>query len=834
MAAPAPTRPDAAAGTFDDLRVLDLSGTVASGHVVQVLADHGASVVVVEPPGGAPVRAAGSADVLLRGTERVDADPLGDGAGLVRALVERADVVIDHLRPADARTLGLRSGRPGPRIELHLSELGEGAGEPTGSLDDDVVLARLGGLDVFGAMAPRPGPAYVSVPFGSFSAAQLGLQGIVAALLDRERTGLGQEVATSLLHGVLAHDIWNVNLRTITERYPDAFRPAPHVQDGVPNSALVYRLLVGLSADGDWLQFSQTSRHLFEAFLRVLDLGGLIDHPDWEGLPIVEDRDRRVQLWDRMLRGVRATTTAGWQQVFDEHPDVWAEPFRRGAEVLDHPQLRHDGGVRVDARGRERLGPLLALRVPGEDPGPAEPLATAPTEALADPLAHWPARPDAPGDAGGAAPPDAAAVPGEAASAAPGGGAAPGASATPDGDAAPPGAGAPPLAGITVVDLGMFFAGPMASALLADLGARVVKVEPPAGDPLRGLASFPELGAIKASQGKESIAVDLSRPEGRAVVLDLVDRADVVIQSFRAGAAARLGLDADALLARNPSLVYVNAAGYGSDGPCGRRPAYAPTIAAAAGIAWELVGSTLPGEPGALDLDGLKATSVRLVTAANTSFAQCDGLAALTNATAALVGLRARARDGRGRVVDTSMLHIAAHVNGAAVLGGRSGTAGPDLLGPSPLRRLYPSADGWVLLAAEPDRAARLATLLDLPDGEADGLDPDLVAKRLAAHPTEHWARLLDEPGLRAVPVVEGPVEAVVLDDLGPAAGLLADVDHPMLGPHPRLAPLVAFGRSATVAAAGCEAGQHTDRLLAELGHDDAARARLRADGVVA
>jgi len=784
---------------FTGLRVLDLSGTVASGHVAQVLGDLGASVVLVEPPEGSVARESGSFSFLYRGAASTVADlAIEADRAMVRELIERADVVIDHLPPAAALDLGLRA-ETSRRIELHLSEFGEEFEEPSGSLDDDVVLARLGGLATFGAMAPRPGPSYVAVPFLSFSAAQLGLQAVLAALLERDRTGEGQQVSTSLLQGIVTHDIWSLNLRHITQQYPDAFRPAPHVEDGVPNSALVYRLLVGLTADGDWLQFSQTSRHLFEAFLGVLGLDWMLDHPDWEGLPITEDPDRRVELWNRMLVGVRASSTETWHEVFDRHPDVWAEEFRRGPEVLDHPQLRHDGRVRIAADGGAQLGPLFtveAMQTAPTAPPAAPTLPAAPQlGSLDDPLGRWAPRDDRPSDESTVA-------------------------------------AKAPLEGCTVLDLGMFFAGPMASALLADLGARVIKIEPLAGDPLRGLASFPEVGAIKAMQGKESIAVDLSRPEGRAIVLDLVDRADIVIQSFRAGAAARLGLDAEALLERNPQLVYVNAAGYGSDGPCGRRPAYAPTIGAASGIAWELVGATLPAEPGSLDLDGLKAESIRMVTAANTSFAQCDGLAALTNATAALAALYARRRDGRGRVIDTSMLHIAAHVNSAAVHGERSCTSGPDLLGPHPLRRLYEAEDGWLLVAARADQAEAFRKALDLQVG--DELPTDDVEARFASAPTAVWLDALTGVGIRAVPVVDGPVEAVMLDDLGPAAGLLVEVEHPMLGPHPRLRPLVSFSRSRTTAAAGCELGQHTDTVLADIGRDAEERDRLRATGVVA
>ena len=152
---------------------------------------------------------------------------------------------------------------------------------------------------------------------------------------------------------------------------------------------------------------------------------------------------------------------------------------------------------------------------------------------------------------------------------------------------------------------------------------------------MRMLASFPEVGAIKVMQGKESVALDLSTAEGRTIVCELARRSDVVIQSFRAGVAERLGVDSASLMALNPDLVYLNSPGYGVDGPCGHRPAYAPTIAAATGVAWRMAGVTFPQEPVSLSIEEIKETTGRMVSASNAAFAQCDGLSALGVATAA-------------------------------------------------------------------------------------------------------------------------------------------------------------------------------------------------------
>src|SRR5258705_8622156 len=137
-----------------------------------------------------------------------------------------------------------------------------------------------------------------------------------------------------------------------------------------------------------------------------------------------------------------------------------------------------------------------------------------------------------------------------------------------------------PLAGVRVVEIGVWVAGPAAGGILADWGADVVKIEPPTGDPARTFQRM--LGGDMPTnppfeldnRSKRSIALDLSLPEARDVALALIDGADVFLTNIRSSALARLGLDPDALLARNERLVYALVSGYGIDGPDADRPAY--------------------------------------------------------------------------------------------------------------------------------------------------------------------------------------------------------------------------------------------------------------------
>jgi crotonobetainyl-CoA:carnitine CoA-transferase CaiB-like acyl-CoA transferase len=164
----------------------------------------------------------------------------------------------------------------------------------------------------------------------------------------------------------------------------------------------------------------------------------------------------------------------------------------------------------------------------------------------------------------------------------------------PDHAAEPGVPGGPPLAGVTVLELAMLFAAPFGTTLLTDLGARVIKVEPLTGDPIRMMVGFPEAGGAKVMQGKDSICIDLTTPDGVAIVHRLAARADLVLQGYRAGAAERHHVDAETLRALNPGLVYLHAPGYGAGPPNGHRPAFAPSMGAAAGIARANVGASVP------------------------------------------------------------------------------------------------------------------------------------------------------------------------------------------------------------------------------------------------
>src|ERR1700744_1169798 len=205
-------------------------------------------------------------------------------------------------------------------------------------------MARIGALPTPGRMATRPGPAHVSMPYCSYGASQLLLTGILAALHERESSGLGQRVDTSLVKGVAALGTWNWYLQVLAAKFPDAYnQTSPVTDDGVPLSPIFFMLLIGLTKDGRWLQFSQVQLHLYTAMLKVMGLDWMLADEDWKGAAFAMGHPRTAEFWERLLGAVRERTMAEWQQVFEEHHDVWAETMRHGSELLGHPQMRHLG-----------------------------------------------------------------------------------------------------------------------------------------------------------------------------------------------------------------------------------------------------------------------------------------------------------------------------------------------------------------------------------------------------------------------------------------------------------------------------------------------------------
>jgi crotonobetainyl-CoA:carnitine CoA-transferase CaiB-like acyl-CoA transferase len=391
-----------------------------------------------------------------------------------------------------------------------------------------------------------------------------------------------------------------------------------------------------------------------------------------------------------------------------------------------------------------------------------------------------------------------------------------------------------------VLELGTYYAAPYGATLLTDLGARVIKIEQLDGDPIRHILPFPEVGAIKVLQGKESIAVDIATDEGREIVLELVRRADAVLQSFRAGVAERHGYTPADLLAVNPDLVYLSAPGYGVGPPCGHRPAYAPTIGAASGLAYRNVGGVdnVP-QRADLDLESVKRYSMHMNSAAMGPL-NADPLSAASVGTALALGLLARRRGAPGQAMLMSMLSTMAHAlsEGMVEYADAPELAAPDgeLYGLTARYCLYRASEGWVFLAAPAESDWHtLAGALVLPDDLRDDDDKlaAALAERFASRPADDWERELTALDVACVAVSTDPLDGILFSDLGKSLGFVVETTHATIGDYPRCTPMVEFSRSGGVAGPAPLCGAHTDAVLTELGYSAERIDALRSAGVL-
>ena len=419
-----------------------------------------------------------------------------------------------------------------------------------------------------------------------------------------------------------------------------------------------------------------------------------------------------------------------------------------------------------------------------------------------------------------------------------------------------------PLYGVRVLEFTQIIAGPFGCMMIADLGAEVIKVEPPGGEPWRQFSQFLP-GEAKTFQsmnrGKRSLVLELSDPKAQAIVHRLIPTIDVVVSNYRPDVPARLGIDYETLRAIKPDLIYIDNTAFGRKGPWATRPGYDIVVQAVTGL--------MAGE-GKVDEQGAPAQV--------SSTAIADFGTGLAIAWATSTALYHRERTGEGQFVETSLLATALAFQGGSVMEHPMADAAarnpmrerrrqlaaehapyPELLAArNPLAtypgnifyRPYATQDGALAIGAlsaglrAKVRKALETDFLGQDDPEFDPRNPAFVAKAQAAvdaavalvatKTTAEWMEIFEREGVPAGPV-QFP-EDMSTDPQVLANDMIIDLEHELSGSQQMVAPILKFSATpAVVTQASPPLGRDTEAYLREAGYSDSEIEELRAAGVV-
>ena len=385
-----------------------------------------------------------------------------------------------------------------------------------------------------------------------------------------------------------------------------------------------------------------------------------------------------------------------------------------------------------------------------------------------------------------------------------------------------------PLSGVTVLDLSGYVAGPYGCALLGDLGALVIKIEPPEGDNLRNYPSTlpgESRAFLGVNRNKRGIGLDLKHPDGVGVLWRMAERADVLVHNFRPSVPARLGIDYDRMNTVNPRLIYCALTGYGDTGPLKDRAGYDQVLQTMTGICVE------QGKPG--DPEIVYGSAVDFYSASMLAFAVSSALFE-------------RSRTGRGQYVSVSLLRSALTMQAIRLVwaDGEGRDVARDVRSGG-ITGLHPTKHGSLYLSANTPHFWRaLCELTGLPELASDPRF-DTVRKRaehaallvprlraaLRARTAVEWEALLGE---RVPCAAARPVEDMFDHPQVAAEGILASFEHPGVGRYRGMAHPVRFGAGPPPAPfAAPQLGQHSREILVGLGYSDEEIERLCGAGAV-
>ncbi len=777
----------------EGIRVLDFTRGMSGSLATMVLADYGAEVIRVEPRSGDPGWSYPGYLLWNRGKKSIELDLESQGGReQARGLAQSVDVLVENFRPGVTERLGIGYGDLSPLNPalVYCSITGFGPVGPYKHLKgyEGIVYAKSGRMnDQQGWHADRP--IFRAIHDASYGAAMVAVQGILAALRALPVTGRGQHVETSLLDAIT-----NQTTRWLLrpgETISLDVQPSKGRNENQATSSFSGGMCIECG-DGRWIMHSNIEPHLFRAWTHSIGFDWIWEDARFKGAPRAFPDDRAKEELNRLVRErYREKSSAEWMQAFIENGDVAAEVMNSTQEGLRHPQVVENGHlVEVDDPRVGRVLQIGALVDMSETPAVIEAAAPRPGEHTQAVLA------------------------------------------------APPRSNPPPkptdvvlrrpLEGILVLELAGYYAAPFGATLLADLGARVIKIEPLTGDPFRNMGLWENMA--RPTQGKESITLNLKAKEGQAILQRLAAKADILMHNFRPDVPPRLGFDYETLRKINPKLVYLYAASYGSTGPNAHRPAFNPTMGALSG------NSVYQSGQGNLPMGDNSP----------------DPISAFGVGTALMLGLTAALRTGKGQYMESTMMSSCLLCNSEDALdyAGKPSRRVPGelQLGLHATYRLYAAREGWVFLAAPQDGEFRgLCKALGREDLVKDprfrsaaeryansGALSDILESIFKTRSADDWESSLAPQDVGCVRADRmGHKQFLHLDPHTTSIGFMMPVEGPEIGEYLRHRPLVHFSDMPDAVKGFTGLAQHTENILGELGYSEEEVLGLSNTGVV-
>ena len=825
---------------LDGIRIIDLSSGPVAGIATMILADFGADVIKIERPGGDPFRFLPTSPMWLRGKRSVELDLKRKvEQSRLHFLAQGADVVVSNIRQDSAVGLGadydVMSVNNSGLVYVHLTGFGKHGPYSSYPGYEDVVAAKTGRMKSFAGTASREGPQFSAVQVASHAASQAIVSGLLAALFARNRTGVGQYVETSMLRCMLTYEQGDLIRRQLAEIDNEQYGSDPRLLLD-RNASIQYQPVK--TKDG-WMQLGNLLRGQWDSFIAAIGLHDIFVDERTQGGPGEWDTEVVEEVRDRVLLKMLEKTTEEWISHFSELGNIAAHPFQTTQEAMDDPDLRENNHVVevLDARlgilvkdnitlldsmlgqvqadpdpdsGRsEQLGLLAKLDItPGEVGGAAPSVGEHTLEVLSEGIDEHKGMPF-----------------------------------TYSGDTSPP------LHGVTVLEFASIIAAPLGASQLADLGARVIKIEPIGGDPYRQLAGG--VGAMRVNGGKQSIVINLKTDEGKQILDQLIETTDLIISNFRPGVDERLGFDFAHAKSINPNIIYLAMNGYGQNGPSAHRPSAHPVPGAGVGGAVFQAGAGFPPQSSSESLKVIREIARRLFRGNEVN---PDPNTSMVVMSSALLALYASSQGRGGQRIFIDMLGANAYANADDFIRyrGKPDRKLPDyeLFGTGPINRLYKCAgDSWIYLGIHLEKEwHQFCNKIDSPELAEDGRFSsrigrdenaeelsNLLAGLFIIETADYWENEISSVGIGCVRADEKlPGEFWLSDDHVQENNMIAEVDHCTWGTILRHGSLWEMSRSALSLGPAPIAGEHTSNILAELNYTSDAIAYLNEEGIVA